>query len=161
MRVHCAIDVVQHLKSWMMMQCVHSSLSKFFAYTALWQGYGPTDAAECCCRLMSCGCDATMFLVTFWRQFLSCEFAYAQSQVHHSFHTQVFQHWCQWAYNLVQTLYYTTDIIPLCTLFHSNHACNNTGNWASDSTLKNHIFANNYSIKTARRGSCRSLLSSS
>ena len=36
-----------------------------------------------------------------------------------------------------------------------------TGNGLRQSFTKNHIFAFNYSIKTASRGSCRSLLSSS
>ena len=65
MRVHCDIDVVELLKSWMMMQCVQSSLSKFFMYTALWHGYGPTDAVECHRRLWNSGCDANMLPVTF------------------------------------------------------------------------------------------------
>ena len=65
MRVHCDIDVVELLKSWMMMQCVQSSLSKFFMYTALWHRYGPTDAVECHRRLWNSGCDAIMLPVTF------------------------------------------------------------------------------------------------
>lgn len=111
----CAIIVVQLLESWMMMQCVHSSLSNFSQTLPFGMGMNQqmqlNAIADCWILAVMPSCFESHSDVNVW----------AAVNLHmHSlkcttvFKPKYFQHWCQWAYCLVKRQ--TQGILYLCVL---------------------------------------------